>query len=126
MAGLSITLDTELLKDFFTTDGKDKAFTKLMATILNQVLQAQITEQIQAQPYECNDDRFAYRNGTRDRQIKTRIGTQTPSVPRLRNGEFSTELFARYQRSEQALVLSMMEMVIHSVQIGRASCRERV
>lgn len=35
MAQLNITLDTELLKDLFTTDGKDKAFTKLMETILN-------------------------------------------------------------------------------------------
>ena len=36
-------------------------------------------------------------------------------VPRHRNGHFSTELFARYQRSEQALVLAMMEMVINGV-----------
>ena len=34
---------------------------------------------------------------------------------RHRNGQFSTELFARYQRSEQALVLAMMEMVINGV-----------
>ncbi|PTQ55538.1 MAG: DNA polymerase IV [Candidatus Carbobacillus altaicus] len=36
-------------------------------------------------------------------------------MPRLRSGKFSTELFARYQRSEQALLLAMMEMVIHGV-----------
>ena len=36
-------------------------------------------------------------------------------IPRLRNGKFSTEMFARYQRSEQALVLAMMEMVINGV-----------
>jgi len=33
----------------------------------------------------------------------------------VRDGEFSTELFRRYQRSEQALVLAMMEMVINGV-----------
>jgi putative transposase len=33
----------------------------------------------------------------------------------LRDGKFSTEMFARYQRSEQALVLAMMEMVINGV-----------
>lgn len=92
-----------------------------METILNQVLQAQVTEQIQAQPYERNDERLAYRNGTRDRQIKTRIGTLTLSVPRLRNGDFSIELFARYQRSEQALILSMMEMVIQGVSTRKVS-----
>jgi transposase-like protein len=36
-------------------------------------------------------------------------------VPRIRGGKFSTELFARYQRSEQALVLALMEMVVNGV-----------
>jgi len=36
-------------------------------------------------------------------------------VPRLRNGKFSTELFSRYQRSEQAFVLALMEMVVNGV-----------
>ena len=36
-------------------------------------------------------------------------------MPRHRNVEFSTELFTRYQRSEQALVLAMIEMVINGV-----------
>lgn len=36
-------------------------------------------------------------------------------MPRLRDGSFSTELFARYQRSEWALVVALMEMVINGV-----------
>jgi putative transposase len=36
-------------------------------------------------------------------------------VPQVRDGQFSTELFARYQRSEQALVLTLMEMVVNGV-----------
>ena len=47
--------------------------------------------------------------------MTTRVGTLTLRIPRHRNGQFSTELFARYQRSEQALVLAMMEMVINGV-----------
>ena len=43
------------------------------------------------------------------------VGTLTLRVPRQRNGRFSTELFARYQRSEQALLLAMVEMVIQGV-----------
>ncbi|MDT2242170.1 transposase [Paenibacillus larvae] len=30
-------------------------------------------------------------------------------------GKFTTELFSRYQRSEQALILAMMEMVVNGV-----------
>src|SRR5690554_7936173 len=47
--------------------------------------------------------------------MSTRVGSFTLRVPRHRNGQFSTELFSRYQRSEQALVLAMMEMVINGV-----------
>jgi putative transposase len=47
--------------------------------------------------------------------MNTRVETLQLFVPRLRDGEFSTELFQRYQRSEQALVLAMMEMVVSGV-----------
>ena len=115
MAQLNITLDTELLHGLFTKDSKDEAFSKLLEAILNQVLLSQSTEQLGAEPYERNDDRTAYRNGFRDRDLTTRIGAITLKVPRHRNGDFSTTMFQRYQRSEQALVLAMIEMVINGV-----------
>jgi putative transposase len=83
--------------------------------IFNQVLLAQSSEQLRAEPYERTEERTAYRNGYRNRELTTRVGTLTLRVPRHRNGQFSTELFGRYQRSEQALVLAMMEMVINGV-----------
>lgn len=52
MAQLNITLDTELLHELFTKDSRDQAFSKLLETILNQVLMAQSTEQLGAEPYE--------------------------------------------------------------------------
>jgi len=115
MAQLNITLDTELLHGLFTKDTKDEAFSKLLEAILNQVLLAQSAEQLGAEPYERSDDRTAYRNGLRNRELTTRIGTITLRVPRHRNGDFSTTMFKRYQRSEQALVLAMIEMVINGV-----------
>jgi putative transposase len=43
------------------------------------------------------------------------VGTLNLRIPRQRYEEFSTELFERYQRSEQALLLAMMEMVVNGV-----------
>jgi putative transposase len=43
------------------------------------------------------------------------VGTLNLRIPRHRYEEFSTELFERYQRSEQALLLAMMEMVVNGV-----------
>ncbi len=47
-----------------------------------------------------------YRAGYYTRGLVTRIGKLELRVPRDREGRFSTELFARYQRSEKALVSS--------------------
>ncbi len=49
------------------------------------------------------------------REMTTRIGTITLRIPRHRNDEFSTTMFERYQRSEQALVLAMIEMGVNGV-----------
>ena len=121
MAQFNVNLDTELLQELFTGNSRNKGFSKLMEVLLNQVLEHQATEQLGAKPYERTDTRQAYRNGYRDRGMQTRIGSIKLSVPRFRNGEFSTELFSRYQRSEQALLLGMMEMVINGVSTRKVS-----
>ena len=115
MANIQIDLNTEILHGLFSKDGKDEAFSMLLEVILNQVLLHQATEQLGAKSYERNNERNDYRNGTRSRTLTTRIGTITLDVPRFRSGEFSTSLFSRYQRSEQAFVLSLIEMVINGV-----------
>src|SRR5690606_16998669 len=115
MAQFNITITEELLHGLFLSNGRDEAFSKLLEEIFNQVLLAQSSEQLRAEPYERTEERTAYRNGYRNRELTTRVGTITLRVPRHRNGQFSTELFARYQRSEQALLLAMMEMVVNGV-----------
>ena len=90
-------------------------FGSLLEVMLNQILEAQVSEQIGAERYERSDGRGAYRNGSRPRQLVTRVGPITLRIPQLRDGVFSTEIFRRYQRSEQALVLAMMEMVVNGV-----------
>ena len=86
-----------------------------MEKVLDAVLQSQASEQLNADPYERSDDRISYRNGYRTRSLTTRVGTLILHVPKFRDGNFSTELFERYQRSEKALILSLMEMVVQGV-----------
>lgn len=115
MAQYKITLDSELFQQLFLGNSRDEAVAKLLESILNQVFKAQATDQLHAENYERTDERKDYRNGTYVRSLTTRVGSLTLHVPRFRNGQFSTELFARYQRSEQALILSLMEMVVQGV-----------
>ena len=114
MAHLNITLDEQTLKELMLGD-RDEAVSKLLEAVFNAVLSAEATEQLGAESYERTDGRVTYRNGYRSRQLTTRVGSLTLHVPKFREGTFSTQLFSRYERSEQALLLSLMEMVIQGV-----------
>jgi len=69
MAQFNITITEELLHGLFLSNGRDEAFSKLLEEIFNQVLLAQSSEQVGAEPYERTEERTAYRNGFRDRQM---------------------------------------------------------
>src|SRR5258706_11681229 len=107
-----MTIDSETVRGLFEGDS---GLTKLLEQVLNQVLEAQVSEQLGAERYERTEERQGYRNGVRPRKLTTRVGQLTLQVPQVREGQFSPELFARYQRSEQALVLALMEMVVNGV-----------
>lgn len=114
MAQLHFTLDYEFLVGLFAAN-KDEAFAKLMEALLNQVLKTESAEQLGAENYEHTEERQDYRNGTRIRKLTTRVGNIELEVPRHRNIPFKTMLFENYQRSEQALISTMMEMVVQGV-----------
>ena len=104
-------MDEADLSKLFTGQG----LSGLVEQVLNQVLAHQVTAALKAQPSERTPERVGYRNGVREREMQTRIGTITLKVPRTREGEFSPDLWERYQRSEQAFVLALCEMVIQGV-----------
>jgi len=112
MASLEITLDDAKIQDLLRSD---EPLRRLLEALLNELLQAELTEHLQAAPGERTEHRRGYRNGSYQRQLTTRLGTIELDVPRDRDGTFSTELFARYQRSEKALVLAMVDMVVQGV-----------
>ena len=112
MASYQVTVDEHLLTRLFS---RHEGLGQLVEQVLNQILQAQAAEALQAAPHERTPDRQGYRNGQRERSLQTRVGTLSLQVPRLRGGEFSPELFERYQRSEQAFVVALMEMVVQGV-----------
>ncbi len=112
MPDYQITIDGETVHGLFQGDA---GLAKLLEQVLNQVLETQVSERLGAERYERSEERQGYRNGVRPRQLTTRVGRLTLRVPQVREGHFSPELVARYQRSEQALVLALMEMVVNGV-----------
>lgn len=86
-----------------------------MKEVLEQILQSEMTELLGAAPGERSDGRSGYRAGYYGRGLITRVGKIELRVPRDRNGEFSTSLFERFQRSEKALVSALAEMYVQGV-----------
>ena len=101
MPKVELNLEDDELKELLLGD-RDKAMQSIMAKILDEILKSEATEQIKAKAYERSDERTNSRNGYRVRQLTTRVGTLELHVPKLRHGNFSTQLLKRYQRSEQA------------------------
>src|SRR5690625_7481132 len=65
--------------------------------------------------YDRSLDREEYRNGYYERDYTLNVGRVKLKVPRTRSGHFSTEIFEKYQRCDQAFLLSMTEMFVNGV-----------
>ena len=106
---------TRILADWQEGLGGEDFLRGLVERVLQQVLEAEMTSFLGAEVYERTGGRRGWRNGSKSRTLKTRVGTLELRVPKDRDGQFQTELFDRYQRSEKALVLSMLEMYVAGV-----------
>ena len=76
---------------------------ELVRAVMQEMLEAEMTDALGAEKGERSAARLGYRSGYYSRTLITRVGKLELRVPQDRDGRFSTELFERYQRSEQAL-----------------------
>ena len=108
---------TDTVEDAFDAVALDDPdfLRQLVERALERFLGAEMTAHLNAARYERSDARQGHRNGYKPRQLHTRVGTLTLRVPQDRDGTCSTQLFARSQRSEKALVLALMEMYVEGV-----------
>lgn len=88
---------------------------ELLERALQRLLEDEFTETLGAEPHQRIESRRGYRCGYYERSLVTRVGQLTLRVPRDRDGLFSTELFERYQRSEKALLLALIESYVCGV-----------
>ena len=118
MADYDVTLSEAMMPDLME---RPNALAQLVETVIQQVVEAQVSEHLGADRYERTEERAGYRNGYRERHLYTRVGPVTLRVPQTREGSFSSEIFSRYRRSEQAFVLGIMEMFVNGVSTRKVS-----
>ncbi|MFD1928539.1 transposase, partial [Sporosarcina siberiensis] len=115
MALLNFTIDLDNLKDTVMNSNMESVVKSTIVLVLNEYMEKERDDYLKAESYERSEDRVDYRNGYYERDYTISVGRITLKVPRTRQGEFSPSVFERYARCEQALVLSMLEMVVNGV-----------
>ncbi len=88
---------------------------QMVQKMLQDALVKQFDKFMGADAYQRTETRVGQRNGTYERQLNTRVGMITLKVCRDRAGKFHTDLFDSYQRTEKALVLTVIQMYIDGV-----------
>lgn len=93
----------------------------LVESVLQRVLDTHFTQTMRAAPYQRNEARTGYRNGSYTRTLTTRAGCIELKVPRDRDGLFSPTLFRSFERHERAFQLTLAEMVLKGVSTRKVS-----
>jgi transposase-like protein len=84
--------------------------------VLTQALmEIEVSQQLGAERYERSGDRVGQRNGYREREWDTRVGTIGLRVPRVREGGYVPGWLEPRKRAEQALVAVVREAYVQGV-----------
>jgi putative transposase len=86
---------------------------------LNALLDAEADQLCGARKYERSEGRKDTRAGSYDRQLHTKAGEVTLTVPKLRNLPFETAIIDRYRRRESSVEEALIEMHLAGVSVRR-------
>jgi putative transposase len=87
----------------------------LAQRILQELIEAEATARIGAEPGEHTDARTTWRNGHRERVLTTQAGDLDLAIPKVRTGSFFPVLLERRRRIDQALYAVIMEAYVLGV-----------
>ena len=86
-----------------------------LAWVVQQLMEAEVSELIGAERGERTAERLTHRNGYRSRQWHTRAGELELAIPKLRRGSYFPSFLEPRKRSEQALVSVIQEAYVAGV-----------
>jgi transposase-like protein len=113
MANIRMTLLDLLNKD---EQGADPGFLRDGVRLLAQeLMDAEVTQLAGAGLHERSENRLTYRNGYREREWDTRVGTVDLQIPKLRQGAYFPSLLEPRRRHERALLAVVQEAYVHGV-----------
>ena len=102
-----------LLQEVFAVPDGAK---RLMEYLLNQAMRSEVASHVAAEPHQRTAVRCGHRNGYKPRTIQPRVGQLELQVPQVRACEpYHPSMFAKWQRSERALLVACAEMYYQGV-----------
>jgi putative transposase len=103
----------QLLQDAFVNrDG----LKNLLEQLLQAAMQSEVASHVSARRHERTDQRRGHRNGFKPRTLATRVGQLELQIPQVRACEpYHPSMFAKWQRSERALLVTCAEMYFQGV-----------
>ena len=113
MAELNGDVIGELVQEVFADrDG----LKRLLEMLLHATMQAEVSRHVGAEPHQRSVSRTGHRNGLKPRKLKTRVGELELDVPQVRGCDpYHPSMFAKWQRSERALLVACAEMYFQGV-----------
>lgn len=115
MTQVNFTLDFKKLKEELVQSDLNDFVKSAMVVVLNEFMEKERDEYMENQSYERSGNRHDYRNGYYERYYTLNVGRVKLRVPRTRSGLFTTSVFEKYNRQDQAFLLSMIEMFVNGV-----------
>jgi transposase-like protein len=106
--GSKIEFDLEELAPLLIAD-KQEGFRRIGEQMLNAIMEKEFEKYIGASRHERSSERQDYRNGYKERQLKTTLGELNLLRPYARSGRFETKLFENYSRIDKALASIIVE-----------------
>ena len=94
---------------------KQEGFRIIGEQFLNAILEKEFESFVGASKHERSGDRQDYRNGHKERKLKTTLGELNLLRPYARNGNFETKLFENYSRIDKALASIIVESYLKGV-----------
>ena len=92
-----------------------EGLSEIIRLMVNQAMQFERENFLNARAYERSEDRTGYANGYKPKTVNTRVGKVTFAIPQVREGNFYPHALEKGLRSERALLLALAEMYVQGV-----------
>lgn len=112
--GKKIEFELEEFVPLLLSD-KQEGFRRIGERFLNAIMEKELEAFIGAGKHERSEERSDYRNGHKERQLKTTLGELNLLRPYARSGRFETKLFENYSRIDKALASIIVESYLKGV-----------